>query len=129
MKIAYITAGAGGMYCGSCMKDNTLAAALNELGHECLLVLCYTPLRLDEAEAAHTPIFLSGLTMYLQEKYSWFRRIPRFLAKFFSQPWLLRKVAGSAVKIEASQLAPMTLSLLRGTDGHQKAEVERLADW
>jgi glycosyltransferase involved in cell wall biosynthesis len=129
MKIAYITAGAGGMYCGSCMKDNTLAVALNELGHDCLLVPCYTPLRLDEAEAAHTPIFLSGLTMYLQEKYAWLRRLPRFLAKVFANPWLLRKISGSTIKIEASQLAPMTLSMLRGTDGHQREEVNRLADW
>src|SRR5262245_18846460 len=99
MKIAYITAGAGGMYCGSCMKDNTLATALNELGHECLLVPCYTPLRLDETEAGHTPVFLGGLTMYLQEKYSWFRHIPRFLARALSGRWLLRQVSGSAVKI------------------------------
>ena len=28
MKIAYITAGAAGQFCGSCMRDNTLAAAL-----------------------------------------------------------------------------------------------------
>ena len=27
-RIAYITAGAGGMYCGSCLHDNALAAAL-----------------------------------------------------------------------------------------------------
>ena len=32
MRIAYITAGAANMYCGSCMKDNTLAAALGALG-------------------------------------------------------------------------------------------------
>ena len=28
MRIAYIAAGAAGMYCGSCLHDNTLAAAL-----------------------------------------------------------------------------------------------------
>jgi glycosyltransferase involved in cell wall biosynthesis len=129
MKIAYITAGAGGMYCGSCMKDNTLARALNELGHECLLIPCYTPLRLDESEANHSSIFLSGLTLYLEQNYSWLRHIPKFLARFLAQPWLLRKVANNAVKIEASRLAPMTLSLLRGTDGNQKQEVERLDRW
>jgi len=129
MKIAYITAGAGGMYCGSCMKDNALAVALNDLGHDCVLVPCYTPLRLDEDEAKHTPIFLGGLTMYLQEKYAWFRRIPRFMARLLANRWLLRKVSGGAVRVEAAQLAPMTLSLLRGTHGHQRKEVERLSDW
>jgi glycosyltransferase involved in cell wall biosynthesis len=129
MKIAYITAGAGGMYCGSCMKDNTLAAELNRLGHECLLIPCYTPLRLDEAEAQQSRIFLGGLTLYLEQRYALFRRIPKLLARFLALPWLLRKVSGSAVKIDAAQLAPMTLSLLRGTDGNQAQEIERLDRW
>ncbi len=28
MRIVYLAAGAAGMYCGSCLHDNTLAAAL-----------------------------------------------------------------------------------------------------
>ena len=28
MRVAYITAGAGGMICGSCLHDNTLAGAM-----------------------------------------------------------------------------------------------------
>ena len=32
MKIIYLAAGAAGMYCGSCLHDNTLAAALLALG-------------------------------------------------------------------------------------------------
>ena len=38
MKIAYVTAGAAGMMCGSCMRDNTLVAALTKLGHDALLI-------------------------------------------------------------------------------------------
>lgn len=129
MRIASITAGAGGMYCGSCMKDNTLANALHRLGHECLLIPCYTPLRLDEPEARATPIFLSGLTMYLQQQHGWLRRIPGFLARWMASPWLLRKVSGSTVKINAAELAPMTLSMLKGTHGYQRSEVNRLIDW
>jgi hypothetical protein len=30
MKIVYLAAGAGGMYCGACLHANTLAAALLE---------------------------------------------------------------------------------------------------
>ena len=37
MRIAYISAGAGGMFCGSCLHDNTLAAALVALGASFLL--------------------------------------------------------------------------------------------
>lgn len=129
MRIASITAGAGGMYCGSCMKDNTLANALHKLGHECLLIPCYTPLRLDEPQAQESPIFLGGLTMYLQQKYGWVRHIPRFLSRWLAAPWLLKQVSGSTVKIDAAQLAPMTLSMLRGTHGNQRSEIDRLVDW
>ena len=43
MKIAYITAGAGHMYCGSCLRDNTLATALLAAGHDVMLIPTYTP--------------------------------------------------------------------------------------
>ena len=52
MRITYITAGAAGMYCGSCMRDNTLVAALARLGHEALLVPTYTPIRTDEEDVS-----------------------------------------------------------------------------
>ena len=38
LKIAYLTAGAAGMICGSCMHDNTLARALIALGHDVQLI-------------------------------------------------------------------------------------------
>src|SRR5262249_49557851 len=48
MKIAYLTAGAAGMICGSCLHDNTLAAELIAQGHDALLIPTYTPIRTDE---------------------------------------------------------------------------------
>ena len=42
MRILSITAGAAGMYCGSCLHGNTLAAALRALGEDVLLVPLYT---------------------------------------------------------------------------------------
>ena len=58
MRIAYITAGAAGMYCGSCLHDNTLAARCSELGEDVLLVPTYTPLRTDEPDVSIDRIFL-----------------------------------------------------------------------
>ena len=37
MKILSITAGAAGMYCGSCSRDNGLAAELLSRGHDVTL--------------------------------------------------------------------------------------------
>ena len=48
MKILSITAGAAGMYCGSCFRDNALAAELIARGHEVTLMPVYTPTRTDE---------------------------------------------------------------------------------
>ena len=65
MKIAYITAGAAGMYCGSCLHDNTLAAALIERGHEVSLTPTYTPPRTDEKSVAGDHIFFGAINVYL----------------------------------------------------------------
>ena len=51
MNISVLAAGAGGMYCGSCMRDNALAVALKRLGHDVTLIPLYTPLRTDAPSA------------------------------------------------------------------------------
>jgi glycosyltransferase involved in cell wall biosynthesis len=129
MNIVYITAGAAGMYCGSCMRDNTLAAALRQLGHDCLLLPTYTPIRTDEADVSSGNIFFGGISVYLEQKYPWLRRMPGPLYKMLSQPWLLRWVSRYAIKTEAAELAALTLSMLRGMNGFQRQEVKRLTEW
>ena len=57
MKLAHISPGAGGMYCGSCMHDNTLASALIKLGHEVALIPIYTPVRTDETDVSIDQVF------------------------------------------------------------------------
>ena len=52
MKIAYLAAGAGGMYCGNCLHDSTLANALIAAGEDVLLVPTYTPLKTDEKDVS-----------------------------------------------------------------------------
>ncbi len=60
MKIAYLTAGAAGMFCGSCMLDNALAKSMIRMGHECLLVPLYTPIRTDEEDVSIDQVFFGG---------------------------------------------------------------------
>src|SRR5262249_46228542 len=57
LRILYITAGAGGMYCGSCLRDNTLAAELLALGHDVSLLPVYTPTRTDEENVSADLVF------------------------------------------------------------------------
>ncbi|MDX1946087.1 MAG: glycosyltransferase family 4 protein [Pirellulaceae bacterium] len=129
LKIAYLTAGAAGMICGSCLHDNTLARALLALGHDVQLVPLYTPIRTDEEDVTSSRVYFGGINMYLQQKSALFRWLPRWLDRWLDQGWLINWAAGGSVKIDPQQVADLTLSILRGTDGNQRKEVERLADW
>src|SRR5215471_6275802 len=123
MKIAYITAGAAGTFCGSCMHDNTLAAALLAQGHDALLIPTYTPIRTDEKDVSQPRVFFGGINVYLQQKLSLFRHTPWFLDRFLDFPRLLRWVSRFAVKTKYSDLGELTVSMLQGTDGKQRKEV------
>jgi glycosyltransferase involved in cell wall biosynthesis len=129
MKIAYITAGAAGMFCGSCMRDNTLTAALRTLGHDALLIPTYTPIRTDEENVSQHRVFLGGINVYLEQKLALFRHTPRFLTGFLDVPALLRLVSRFAVQIDAAKLGALTISVLNGEHGNQRKEVEQLARW
>ncbi|MCY2937406.1 MAG: glycosyltransferase family 4 protein [Planctomycetota bacterium] len=129
MKIAYLTAGAAGMFCGSCLRDNTLVTHLRRQGHDALLVPTYTPITTDEVDASEKRVFLGGINVYLQDKFSLFRHTPRFLDRLLDSRWLLRLAGKQAGNTRYEDLAGLTLSLLNGANGHQKKEVHRLVDW
>src|SRR6266481_1954766 len=107
MRVAYITAGAAGMFCGSCLHDNTLAAALCELGHDALLIPTYTPIRTDEDDVSEGRVFFGGINVYLQQKFALFRHTPWFLDRLLDAPRLLNWVSRFAVKTQAQELGEL----------------------
>lgn len=129
MRIAYITAGAAGMFCGSCMRDNTLTAELIKQGHDALLIPTYTPVRTDEEDVSQRRVFFGGINVYLQEKFSLFRHTPRWFDRLFDANWLLRWVSRFAVRTQAQELGDLTVSMLQGEHGHQVKEIDKLVDW
>lgn len=129
MKLIYLTAGAAGMYCGSCMHDNSLAKALAELGHDVQLIPLYTPILTDETSVASKQIFFGGINVYLQQNLPLFRHLPRWLTSALDRPWLLNWASQRSVKIKGQELGALTVSMLQGMAGHQRQEVERLVDW
>ncbi len=126
MRIAFITSGAAGMYCGSCMKDNTLAAALIAQGHDALLIPTYTPIRTDEADVSERRVFFGGINVYLEQKSRIFRHTPWFVDRLLNFPRLLRWVSRFAVKTEAEALGALTVSMLKGDLGKQRKEIAKL---
>jgi glycosyltransferase involved in cell wall biosynthesis len=129
MRIAYITSGAAGMFCGSCMHDNTLAAELQRQGHDALLIPTYTPIRTDEDNVSQSRVFFGGINVYLQEKFWLFRHTPTWLDRLLDSNWLLNWVSRFAASTQASKLGALTISMLQGELGNQSKEIDKLVDW
>src|SRR5688572_14822242 len=118
------------MYCGGCFRDNALVAALRKLGHETLMLPLYLPLTLDEADqTAGTPIFFSGVNVYLGQKLAWFRKAPDWLRRPLASPRLLKLLGGMAGQTRAEEVGELTVSMLRGEEGNQAREVDELVSW
>jgi glycosyltransferase involved in cell wall biosynthesis len=129
MRIAYIAAGAAGMYCGSCIHDNTLAAALGRLGHEVALVPTYTPLRTDEDDVSSERVFYGAVNVYLESKLRWFRRMPGVVHWLLDRPALIGWASRFAGSTDPRELGRLTLDVLAGEQGPQRGELERLVSW
>jgi glycosyltransferase involved in cell wall biosynthesis len=127
MKIACITAGAGRMYCGSCLRDNALAKALMDSGHDVLLIPTYTPTRTDETNVSLHQVFLGGINIYLQQRFEFFRKSPQFLDRIFDLRPLLKFLTRLGISVDPSDLGNLTVAMLRGNRGVLRKEVSRLA--
>lgn len=131
MKIVQLIPGAGNtFYCENCLRDNGLAKSLRKLGHEVRVVPLYLPIMTDESSVdSDIPIFFGGINVYLQQKSALFRKTPRWIDQIFDSPKLLKWAAGKASMTRYEDLAETTLSMLRGEDGRQVKELERLVAW
>ena len=129
MKIVYLTAGAAGMYCGSCMHDNALAKAIRNLGADCVLQPVYTPIRTDEANIAGDRVFLGGIHIYLLQMFPWLRFLPRPLRGLLDFPPLIRFATKQAGSTDPAVLGRLSVSMLKGENGNQSTEFDQLCDW
>jgi len=129
LRIAYIAAGAGGMYCGSCIHDNALAAALQALGHEVALLPTYTPLKTDEESVSDSHQFYGAINVFLQQKSGIFRHTPRFLDRLLDGRALLSWISRLGASTDPAGLGDLTLEMLRGETGAQHKELDRLVHW
>jgi glycosyltransferase involved in cell wall biosynthesis len=126
VRILQITAGAGGMYCGSCLRDNALAAETMARGHDVSLLPIYTPTRTDEPNVSGDQVFFGGISVYLQQHVPLLRRTPAILDKVWDSAAVIRAFAGRAVAVDPKFLGELTVSTLRGEDGFQAKEVGKL---
>ena len=117
------------MYCGSCLRDNTLAAELKRQGHDVILQPLYTPTRSDEANVSEPRVFLNGIAVCLEQEAAFFRREHRLLDRLWDAPWMLKLASQTSIQVDPHRLGAMTVSMLRGEDGNQLKEIRKLTEW
>lgn len=129
MRLLQFTAGAGAMYCGSCLHSNTLALHLSTLGVDVTLVPLYTPTRTDEKNASTGHVFFGGVSVYLEESIPFMRRLPKIFDALWDSNAALHAIGLLNASTDPASLGPLTVSMLRGEAGHQRKEVEHLSHW
>jgi glycosyltransferase involved in cell wall biosynthesis len=128
MHIAIITAGGAGMFCGSCMHDNTWAKALQTAGAEVTLIPTYTPVRLDEENLSVERVFLGGINVYMDARWPWlWGKLPRIITRRLDAPWVLNLTRFASS--DARNLGPLTVAMLEGDAGPDRREFAELVEF
>jgi glycosyltransferase involved in cell wall biosynthesis len=126
MRILQITAGAAGMYCGSCLMDNALATELLARGEDVLLLPVYTPTKTDEANVSDPHVFFGGISVYLEQHVPLLRKSPAFLDKLWDAVPVIRAATGRGISVDPHALGELTISTLKGEEGNQAKEFRKL---
>ncbi len=117
------------MFCGSCMQDNTLVRSLRMAGAEALLIPTYTPIRVDEQNVSDARVFLGGINVYLDSQVPGWRFIPRLLRSWLDRPAVVSLLSRFSSSTTAADLGQLTVDMLRGPRGPQRAELNELCQF
>ncbi len=128
-KVVFVTAGGAGMYCGSCMRDNTLVRNLIRQGWDVELVPAYTPVRTDEEDVSIDRVVLGGINMFLDQNVPLFRYLPDWFTDWLDRPGLIKRATSGTVKVDPTKLGAMTLATVKGEAGAQRREHRKFVRW
>lgn len=117
------------MYCGSCLRDNALATELLARGHDVTLLPVYTPTLTDETNVSQDRVFFGGVSVYLEQYVPFFRNTPRWLDRLWDSRFFLDLASRRSISTSPKMLGEMTVSMLKGEQGFQHKEIEKLIDW
>lgn len=130
MRILHLTPGTGNFHCGSCLRDHALIKALRVRGHDALMAPLYLPLVTDrEFGSQELPVQIGGISLFLQQKFTWFHKLPRFFHNWINKPDFLRRASKRMGMTSAKVLGEMTLGALLGAEGRQWGEWHKLLEW
>jgi glycosyltransferase involved in cell wall biosynthesis len=131
MKITNIVPGFGGtFYCGNCLRDSAYTNWLKKIGHDAVTLPLYMPLNaLNNYSTNDVPVFFGAVNVYLEQKFKFFRHMPKWLHNFFNSPAILRFASKMSESTRAEGLEEMTISMLKGHEGYQKEELDLLINF
>jgi len=117
------------MYCGSCLRDNALATELIARGHDVSLLPIYTPTLTDEPNVSGDKVFFGGISVYLEQYLPFFRHTPKWLDRLWDSRAMLQLASRRSISTSPKMLGELTVSMLKGNDGFQRKEIEKLVEW
>jgi glycosyltransferase involved in cell wall biosynthesis len=131
VRIVQIIPGAGPrFYCENCARDDSLVRALRSRGHEVIVGSLYLPLSAAKnGPTPPPPVFYGAVNLYLRQRFPAFRSAPPWVERLFASEALLRLAGSLPGATDAAGLEELTLSMLRGEEGAQAAELDRLVRW
>jgi glycosyltransferase involved in cell wall biosynthesis len=100
-----------------------------ELGLEVSLIPTYTPIRVDETNQSQSQVLLGGVNLYLDHASPIWRRIPRALTRWLDRPWAINLATSFGMSSDAERLGPLTVSMLQGSRGPHRRQVEEFAEF
>jgi glycosyltransferase involved in cell wall biosynthesis len=131
MKIINIVPGFGGtFYCGNCLRDSAFIKALKKMGHDAVLLPIYLPLSINNEHYKNDiPVFYGAVNIYIKQKLKLSKNLPEWLQHFLNSKPILNYAAKKAGSTRAIGHEEMTISMLKGSEGFMKKELEQLIDY
>lgn len=128
MKIALIIPGScPNFYCENCARDANLIQALRKFNNDPAIVPMYLPLISSGfSTKGDTRVFFWAVNIYLKHKIPFLRRSLPGMDRILDSPFLLKYAAKKAGATRSSGLGEITIFMLRGEEGDQAGELEKL---
>ena len=130
MNIVSIVPGVGDtFYCQNCERHRNLVREFKRQGHTPLIVPMYLPLSFEVSDTLKSPIFFGAINVYLEEKYSFYNKIPNWIKHCLESRALLRWISKKTGSTDPDGLEEMTLSIMRSDGGKHEHELNRMLSW
>ena len=127
MKVLFISPSAGdAYYCGNCFRDNLQAQALQQAGHEVVVMPLYLPMKIS---TEGVPVFFPATSYYVEQALFRSGKMPRWMRKAIGAPKLLDMASGLSGTTSSEGMEGMTLSMIEGADGAFRKNMDDMIAW